>query len=89
MEASTIKNGTFNEVVKHEFGHNMGMKHSSNDKGLMRAQGTGQTSVTPNQRGEIVSGAIGAQKQVKTYSGGYSISSVNEAKKFKQNNITR
>ncbi|WES98725.1 RHS repeat-associated core domain-containing protein [Chryseobacterium arthrosphaerae] len=89
VEAATIKNGTFNEVVKHEFGHNMGMKHSSNDRGLMRAEGTGQTSVAPHQRGEIVSGVIGAQKQVKTYSGGYSTSSVSEAKKFKQNNITR
>jgi len=86
---ATIKNGTFNEVVKHEFGHNMGMVHSPNDKGLMRAEGTGQTSVAPHQRGVIVSGAIGAQKQVKTYSGGYSTSSVSEAKKFKQNNVVR
>ena len=89
VEAATIKNGTFNEVVKHEFGHNVGMKHSPNGRGLMRAEGTGQTSVAPHQRGEIVSGAIGAQKQVKTYSGGYSTSSVSEAKKFKQNNITK
>ncbi|KFF15311.1 RHS repeat domain-containing protein, partial [Chryseobacterium sp. JM1] len=89
VEAATIKNGTFNEVVKHEFGHNMGMKHSPNDKGLMRAEGTGQTSVAPHQRGEIVSGAIGKQKQVKTYSGGYSTSSVSEAKKFKTANIPK
>ncbi|WET50968.1 RHS repeat-associated core domain-containing protein [Chryseobacterium indologenes] len=63
VEAGTIKKGTFNEVVKHEFGHNMGMKHSSNDKGLMKAEGTGQTSITSQQRGEIVSGAIGAQNK--------------------------
>ncbi|MGU3375085.1 RHS repeat domain-containing protein [Chryseobacterium sp. M5A1_1a] len=89
VEAGTIKKGTFNEVVKHEFGHNMGMKHSSNDKGLMKAEGTGQTSITSQQRGEIVSGAIGAQKQVKTYSGGYSTSSTTEAQKFKKDNVTR
>lgn len=89
VEAGTIKKGTFNEVVKHEFGHNMGMKHSSNDKGLMKAEGTGQTSITSQQRGEIVSGAIGAQKQVKTYSGGYSTSSRSEAQKFKKDNVTR
>jgi RHS repeat-associated protein len=89
VEAKTIKDGSFNEVVKHELGHNMGMSHTSNGKGLMGKNVNGQTNINVQERGEIVSGSIGVQRAVKTYSGGYSTHSKSEAEKFKKSNITR
>ncbi|WP_425637968.1 DUF6443 domain-containing protein [Algoriphagus yeomjeoni] len=50
VEVGTLKNGSFDEVVTHELGHNLGLSHTNDGKGLMGAKINGQTNVSIRER---------------------------------------
>jgi RHS repeat-associated protein len=54
VEAGTIKSGDFNEVVTHEIGHNLGLNHTRDGKGLMGKNVNGSKDVSITERGSVV-----------------------------------
>ncbi|WP_430906181.1 DUF6443 domain-containing protein [Maribacter sp. 2-571] len=56
VERGTLADGSFDEVAQHELGHNTGLPHNDNIKGLMSTNVNGSTSLSGADRGRIVSG---------------------------------
>jgi RHS repeat-associated protein len=51
VEKGTIKSNNFNEVVKHELGHNLGLEHSN--IGLMTPSGFGHSSLSNSEKNTV------------------------------------
>ncbi|MEM8765753.1 MAG: RHS repeat-associated core domain-containing protein, partial [Bacteroidota bacterium] len=56
VERGTLADGSFDEVAQHELGHNTGLPHNDNIRGLMSTNVNGSTSLSSADRGRVVSG---------------------------------
>lgn len=54
VEVGTIKDGSFNEVVIHELGHNLSLNHTTDGTGLMGELVNGSTEVSMSEKAQIM-----------------------------------